>query len=142
MRVLALVFAAAFAAVSAARADTIVITKDPGGRIGTYVDRLQDIRASGKRVAIDGHCISACTLTLGIIPKERICVTERAVLGFHAAWAPDDNDAREISSAGSRLLWHYYPPWIRKWLAERGGLTAGMKYMGAEDLRRWYSSCK
>ena len=37
---------------------------------------------------IDGACLSACTLVLGIVPRERICVTQRAMLGFHAAWMP------------------------------------------------------
>jgi hypothetical protein len=39
-------------------------------------------------VAIDGTCASACTLLLGVIPHNRICVTPRAVLAFHAAWDP------------------------------------------------------
>ena len=31
---------------------------------------------------IDGRCLSACTLVRGVIPRERICVTRRARLGF------------------------------------------------------------
>ena len=48
------------------------------------------IRDSGERVVIDGNCFSACTLVTAIIPKERICVTERAVFGFHAGWTDRD----------------------------------------------------
>jgi hypothetical protein len=35
---------------------------------------------------IDGLCASACTLVLGAIPQNKICVTSRAMLGFHAAY--------------------------------------------------------
>src|SRR5438874_1812991 len=59
---------------------------DSGGRIGTYLTKYQALRKSGQRVVIDGTCASACTLVLGVIPHDRICVTSRAVLAFHATW--------------------------------------------------------
>ena len=64
------------------------ILDDSGGRIGAYLSRYEVLRKSGQRVAIDGTCASACTLLLGVIPHNRICVTPRAVLAFHAAWDP------------------------------------------------------
>ena len=62
------------------------ILDDSGGRIGNYLSRYETIRKTGRHVAIDGTCASACTLLLGVIPHDRICVTPRAVLAFHAAW--------------------------------------------------------
>src|SRR5207248_7260526 len=62
------------------------IADDRGGRIGTYVDRYQGLRTSGETVIIDGLCASACTIVLGAVPHDRICVTSHANLGFHAAW--------------------------------------------------------
>src|SRR5258705_5037975 len=62
------------------------IADDRGGRIGTYVDKYQGLRNSGEAVIIDGLCASACTIVLGAIPRDRICVTSHAHLGFHAAW--------------------------------------------------------
>ena len=50
-----------------------------------YLRTFAQIRQSGERVIIDGPCLSACTLVLSTIPKSRICVTRRAILGFHAA---------------------------------------------------------
>ena len=47
-----------------------------------YLRTFAQIRQSGERVIIDGPCLSACTLVLSTIPKKRICVTSRAVLGF------------------------------------------------------------
>src|SRR5262249_34348411 len=65
---------------------TVRITDDYGGVIGDYLDRFKSVRDSGERVIIDGLCLSACTLVLGIVPQDHICVTSRARLGFHAAW--------------------------------------------------------
>ena len=80
-------------AVTAASA-TMRISDDVGGRIGAYVDQYSQVRNTGERVVIDGVCLSACTLVLGIVPRNRICVTRRAMLGFHAAWMPGPRASR------------------------------------------------
>lgn len=76
------------AATATAAAPAERILDDSGGRIGSYLNRYEALRKSGQRVVIDGTCASACTLLLGLIPHDRICVTPRAVLAFHAAWDP------------------------------------------------------
>ena len=65
---------------------TVRIVNDRGGQIGTYIDRYEHLRHSGQTVIIDGLCASACTIVLGAIPHDKICVTTNATLGFHAAW--------------------------------------------------------
>jgi len=62
------------------------IRKDYGGFIDQYKLKYAAIRDRGERVIIDGVCNSACTLVLGIVPLNRICVTPRASLGFHTAY--------------------------------------------------------
>src|ERR1700739_5048550 len=71
-----------------ARAD-IRILASPGGGVGPFLDLFERVRQSGERVVIDGPCLSACTLVLSMVPSSRICVTRRAVLGFHAARSID-----------------------------------------------------
>ena len=56
------------------------IRMDYGGFLDQYKLKYAAIRDSGKRVIIDGVCNSACTLVLGIVPLNRICVTPRASL--------------------------------------------------------------
>ena len=73
------------------------ILDDSGGRIGAYLSRYEALRKSGQHVTIDGTCASACTLLLGVIPHDRICVTPRAVLAFHAAWDPSLTGAQTNS---------------------------------------------
>ena len=68
-----------------AGAGTSHIANDRGGQIGRYVERYEQLRASGQSVVIDGLCASSCTIVLGAIPHERICVTRNANLAFHAA---------------------------------------------------------
>jgi hypothetical protein len=67
----------------------IRILGSPGGQVGPFLDLFEQVRNSGERVVIDGPCLSACTLVLSTVPNERICVTRRAILGFHAARSID-----------------------------------------------------
>src|ERR1700674_2326036 len=76
------------AAMPATAAAVVRIKDDHGGNIGEYWSRYTALRNSGDQVMIDGTCSSACTLVLGLVPSERICVTKNASLGFHAAWRP------------------------------------------------------
>ena len=73
-----------FAGVGASHA-VVRITDDRGGQIGTYLNKYQSLRTSGETVIIDGLCASACTIVLGSVPHDKICVTSRANFGFHAA---------------------------------------------------------
>jgi hypothetical protein len=85
------------------------IANDRGGQIGQYLHSFAMLASSGEQVVIDGNCLSACTLLLGIIPRERMCATSRARLGFHAAWLPDLDGRPVTSPQGTRALWNAYP---------------------------------
>ena len=112
------------------------ITRDTGGRVEAYKARYEQVRASGKRVVIDGVCNSACTLVLGIVPRDRICVTPRASLGFHEAYYDTSHTfgIKVTSAEGTSELMSAYPPDVKAWIARNGGLTADMKWLknGAE----------
>ncbi|MEY9557526.1 hypothetical protein ABIF67_011649 [Bradyrhizobium japonicum] len=73
------------AAATPARAE-LHITRDHGGYVEEYKAKYKRVREKGERVIIDGICNSACTLVLGIVPMNKICVTPRASLGFHQAY--------------------------------------------------------
>src|SRR5712672_1496153 len=66
-------------AAAPARADLHII-RDHGGYVDEYKTKYQRIRDRHERVIIDGICNSACTLVLGIVPMNKICVTPRASL--------------------------------------------------------------
>jgi hypothetical protein len=80
-------------------------------------------------------------MVLGVIPRDRICVTQRARLGFHAAWHPGDNGRPILSRGGTRLLMDVYPQPVRNWIARRGGLTPRMIFLSGRELTAMYSTC-
>jgi hypothetical protein len=118
------------------------IQDDVGGRIGEYVETFAALRDSGERVVIDGACLSACTMVLGLIPRDRICVTERALLGFHAAWMPGPHGRPVHSTIGTQTLWEVYPQHVRKWLVRRGGLQKKMIFLHGRELTAMYPGCQ
>jgi hypothetical protein len=121
---------------------TMRITNNGGGEIGPYLDRLTQLLNSGQRVAIDGPCLSACTLLLGVIPRERLCVTRRARFGFHAAWRPNEAGLQVTSPEGTQLMMTIYPQEIRDWISRHGGLTPRMMYLTGRELAAMYPACK
>jgi hypothetical protein len=117
------------------------IADDRGGRIGTYVDRYQSLRTSGETVIIDGLCASACTIVLGAIPRDKICVTSHANLGFHAAWDFGANGRAITNPEATQMLYSMYPAQVRRWIAARGGLTPRMIFLHGKTLQMMYRPC-
>ena len=143
MRLAAVLLGAVLTAASASAASAVVrITSDTGGQIGPYLETLAAIRDSGQRVIIDGPCLSACTMILGVIPRDRICVTRRARLGFHAAWHHGENGRPATNRGGTQLLMAVYPQNVKNWLNRRGGLTREMKYLTGRELASMYPTCQ
>jgi hypothetical protein len=117
------------------------ISDDPGGQLGPYLQKLAALRSSGQQVVIDGKCLSACTMVLGVIPRDHICVTSKAQLGFHAAWRPEAG--RQVTSLeGTELMMDNYPQPVRDWITRRGGLTPHMIFLSGRELASMYPTCQ
>jgi hypothetical protein len=117
------------------------IGEDRGGRIGTYVDKYQEVRNSGETVIIDGLCASACTIVLGAIPRDKICVTSHATLGFHAAWDYSEDGRAITNPEATHMLYSMYPSPIKHWINHRGGLTQRMIFLRGKELTNLYHPC-
>jgi hypothetical protein len=117
------------------------IVEDAGGRIGAYVDKYQDVRSSGEMVIIDGFCASACTIVLGTVPHNKICVTSRARLGFHAAWDSGSRGRKMTNPEATQTLYSMYPVEVRRWIDQRGGLTPHMIFLSGRELADMYRPC-
>jgi hypothetical protein len=116
------------------------ISDDPGGQLGPYLQKLAALKSSGEQVVIDGKCLSACTMVLGVIPRNHICVTSKAQLGFHAAWRPEAG--RQVTSReGTELMMDNYPQEVRDWIARRGGLSPRMIFLTGRELASMYPTC-
>ena len=104
--------------------------------------RFRALRDSGEKVVVDGDCDSACTLLLGYIPKDRICVTPKARFGFHSAWKRGFLGFRTFNAAGTAILFSRYPVDIQNWLAQSGGLSDRMIYLSGPELSTFYNLCR
>jgi hypothetical protein len=134
--------AAIFVAGLWSTAEAVVrITDDQGGNIGAYWSRFIAIRDAKERVVIDGTCSSACTMVLGIVPRDRICVTRNAQLGFHAAWRPGFLGFKVVNGPATQALWGFYPDPVRQWIARNGGLGTEMIYLSGPELWNMYQEC-
>ena len=124
---------------------TVHITGDRGGRIGDYIEKYRGLRTSGESVVIDGMCASACTIVLGAVAQNKICVTRRAYLGFHAAWDQGTNQYGEQAAitnpAATQLLYSLYPGQVRRWIAQHGGLQSQMIFLQGKQLQSMYKPC-
>ena len=146
MRIRGLLLAAALVVTALASATTpadatMRIAEDRGGQIGHYLRIFAVMRSSGENIVVDGNCLSACTLVLGLIPKNRICATSRARFGFHAAWMPDEEGRPVTSPMGTAALWNIYPAAVKRWISKHGGLSRKMIYMQGRDMQGIVAGC-
>ncbi|OKO80393.1 hypothetical protein AC629_27655 [Bradyrhizobium sp. NAS80.1] len=136
-----LLLAAALLASASAEAEVRII-ESPGGQVGPFLDLFEKVRESGDRVVIDGPCLSACTLVLSIVPGNRICVTKRAVLGFHAARSVDRRGRFYAEPEASDAVLAAYPDPVRDWIDRHGGLTSRLLLLRGRDLAAIYPRCR
>ena len=141
-RVRIVIAALALCAVIASAHAEVRILSSPGGQVGPFIELFDKVRETGERVVIDGPCLSACTLVLMTVPSERICVTRRAVLGFHAARSIDQRGRLYAEPEASRAVHEAYPAPIRDWISRRGGLTSRLLLLRGRELAAIYPSCR
>ena len=138
----AIVLAAALCAATVPARAELRILASPGGQVGPFLELFDRVRESGERVVIDGPCYSACTLVLSTVPSERICVTRRAVLGFHAARSMDRRGRMYAEPEASQAVLEAYPAPVRGWISRRGGLTSRLLLLRGRELAAIYPTCR
>lgn len=114
-----------------ARAQVVDVSDDHGGLLSAYQVQWATLAARGVFVRIVGPCVSACTVLVGYIPRDRICVARGAYLGFH--WA--------TAQFATQELWSAYPPDIRQWITQHGGLSNQLIWLQAPDIYRYFHKC-
>jgi hypothetical protein len=115
----------------AVSAETIEVSDNHGGHVADYDSRWAELAARGVDVKIVGPCQSACTVLLGHIPRNKICVTQNASFGFHLA--------NRASAAAT--LQSAYGSDIQGWIAAHGGLTRDFIWMRSPDIYRYFKKC-
>ena len=142
MKLLTILMAAVLLLASVGVSQALVrIAGDRGGRIGAYQEKYQRLRNTDETVVIDGLCASSCTIVLGTISPDKICVTSKATLGFHAAW-DFGRDGRAVTDPeATQLLYSIYPAQVQQWISRHGGLTPHMIYLSGKRLQAMYKPC-
>ncbi|HTE78220.1 MAG TPA: hypothetical protein VK653_16000 [Xanthobacteraceae bacterium] len=120
---------------------TMRIVDDRGGQVGKYLQAFAKVRSTGERVVVDGDCLSACTVVLGVVPSNQICATARARFGFHAA-SILNNAGRPVTNVmATQALWNIYPASVQHWINQHGGLSRQMIYMEGRSLNGIVATC-
>jgi hypothetical protein len=136
-----LVTAAIVALAMPASADVRILAS-PGGQVAPFLRLFETLGDSGERVVIDGPCLSACTLVLMTVPRQRICVTPRAILGFHAATSRDFYGRRVYEPEASDVVLSAYPRPVRQWIVRHGGLSSRLLLLRGRELAAMYPRCR
>lgn len=135
---LAVALTAAF--VLPAAADVRILSSS-GGEVGGYLNFFSRVKQSGQRVVIDGPCLSACTLVLSTLPRNRICVTSRAILGFHGPYLVDKSGRTFHTRELTRAMDASYPASVRAWIKRKGGLNQNVILLRGRELAALYPRC-
>jgi hypothetical protein len=77
-----------------------------------------------------------------LVPNDRICVTRRAVLGFHAARSIDARGRLRSEPQATDLVLSVYPRPVRDWIVQHGGLTSRVILLRGRELAALYPSCR
>jgi hypothetical protein len=111
---------------------------DRGGVLQVYYERYRTQVAAAATFRIDGRCASACTLVL--LWADRVCVTERAALGFHQL---RDKSGQRAQSESDRLM-SLYPAPVREYILAHGGLPPpwGTMWVSGPALRGLVKPCE
>jgi len=138
MRALILALSIFFMQVNAASA--LRITDNRGGMVIQFTREYERLIQTGETFEIDGLCASACTLVLQA-PANRICITERAVFGFHAAYKNDFFAGKVTDREVTEFIIYKYPIAIQEWINRQGGLTSDVLWLKGPELAQMFRLC-
>lgn len=120
--------------------DPCVVSFNPGGDVAAFKAAARELKRSGRRVVIDGPCLSACAI-LADVARKSVCVTSKARFGFHKGFA-----LQQPAAGGPlRLVGRFNPEHSRDiagWVRKRGGFPSrGFRVMGVRDARHIWRGC-
>jgi hypothetical protein len=113
-----------------------VIATGPGGNVIHYARLVSHLRKSGRGVTFAGACQSACTMFLAV-PASRSCIMPGASFTFHRAYGSNQSFNRWATN----FMMDRYPTWVRRWIAEHGGLSDQLLHMDYSYAARFIPPC-
>lgn len=121
-----------------------VIRYSPGGELTRFQAAAAAVRRGARRlVVIDGPCISACAV-FADVARSKVCITDRAVFGFHKATLVSLRSLRS-GLVVKRQLAVSDPPHssdIARWVKQRGGFPRqGLRRMDSRQAAAFWRRC-
>jgi hypothetical protein len=120
--------------------DPCVVSFNAGGEVGSFRAAAREIVRSGRRVVINGPCLSACAI-LADVARGRVCVTTKARFGFHKGYVL----AQPEAGGPPRFVKRFTPSHsgdIARWVKRHGGYPSrGYKVMDGRAARKIWNSC-
>lgn len=110
-----------------------IVNDNPGGNVYLFQLAADQVLAGAReRVVIDGLCASACAY-FADKARDRVCITPRAIMGFHKGKVADDDRVR--------ITLHHSPD-IEQWVMRRGGYpSVGYLEMKFADAKKFWPVC-
>lgn len=120
--------------------DPCIVSFNAGGEIGAFKAAAREIKRSGRRVVINGPCLSACAI-LADEARGRVCVTSKARFGFHQGFVLEQPTA----GGPMRFVKRFNPSHSRDiagWVGKNGGYPSrGFRVMNAGAAKRIWRPC-
>ncbi len=121
---------------------------DPGGFLARYLADLEKLKRLGVRqLQLDTTCASACTVYLRL--GRRVCVTDRARIGFHritlhgrTRFGPIRARLKSAEKDFNDKFLHRLPANIRSWPGIRKGLPRRMVWLTGEEALHRIGRCR
>lgn len=115
-----------------------VIEFNPGGIVDFFEAQGRQLAADKTTVIVDGPCMSACTI---LVDEDRanVCVTHRALLGYH--------QSEMIDSQGDRIFHNipYKTPGLNEYIKSHGGLpnpeSGHLLMLNFSEATQFYKAC-
>ncbi len=118
--------------------EIVISEQDPGGDVEDHIKFFHYVKDAGIKIRVAGECVSACTLMLGILPRDKICIDEeKGSFGFHLARTSSEGDV-ELTNRLDRM---FYPTVVNTWLKAHGPQTLEVQYMMPEDFKGYLHYC-
>ena len=118
-----------------------VVVNDLGGSVDERLIQMNSLQDTS--VEIQGTCLSACTMFLGL---PHVCVSPQATLGFHGPRTalPGIPLPRKEFEKYSHVMAQEYPPKLRSWFLKeaRYHINDIILLSGSEVIKLGSKECK
>lgn len=123
-----------------------VVHENTGGKLYTFFLASQELQAKRIKLVIDGPCYSACASIADRIRAD-VCITPRAVFGFHLRHETMivDDEPITVNPGRGRAAEQPLSNEVRAWVLRHGGFPSSATsytFMRFKDATQFWHRCE